>query len=165
MEWLQAPGSVSPSAVQQSTDPAEDWFLVLVLAVLFLLCLVVSVYILVNFQHPEDKNQAYPPKIVVIVSLTLAMMSVLLLPLDIANRASCTEDVAFSECTFTLPMRDLWFALYMSIFAIVVFVLPFMLFFYESDSEECAHIYSCSILLSLPPMSSSISPTDRYDRA
>lgn len=206
---------ISLMAPSLDTNPAKDWFLVLVLVVLFLLCIVVSVYILVNFQHPEDRNQArsslssvlrcflrlqvlgcthsramafalendcidysdgrtgrsplrsmtgfnntsvlkmqlgsfncccsvqaYAPKAVVVLSLTLAMMSVLLLPLDIANRASCDEGVAYSECTFTLPMRALWFALYMAMFGILVLILPFMLFFYESDTEEYAR---CSL--------------------
>ena len=43
-------------------------------------------YLLVYYQHPDDHNDAYFPKFVIIFGFVLAGATVLLLPLDVANR-------------------------------------------------------------------------------
>lgn len=145
------------------TDDGENWFLILVLCILSVLFLIASIYILVNFLHPEDRVQvrvqlnggekmkrgansilccfflqAWLPKIVVVLGLVMAMLSVVLLPLDVANRASCAKDVPLSSCSFSLPMKELWSAIYMIIFIMLIFIIPTLMAYYESDSEEYA---------------------------
>ena len=61
------------------------WFLIIIIAVAFLLLSIVGVYFIVKFQHPDDKNEAWAPKIVVLIGFILAGATVLLLPLDVAN--------------------------------------------------------------------------------
>jgi len=39
----------------------------------------------VYYQHPDDHNEAYAPKLVVTLGFVLAGATVLLLPLDVAN--------------------------------------------------------------------------------
>ena len=43
-----------------------NWFLILVACVCAVVVVAINVYILVHFQHPEDRNQAWWPKIVVV---------------------------------------------------------------------------------------------------
>ena len=62
-----------------------DWFLILATSITFLLLLVAAVYFPVYYQHPDDRNDAYFPKLTVILGLVLAGATVLLLPLDVAN--------------------------------------------------------------------------------
>jgi len=62
-----------------------DLFLVIMIAVVFLILLAINVYIIVHFQHPDDKNEAYFPKLLVLLGFTLAEGSILMLPLDVAN--------------------------------------------------------------------------------
>lgn len=62
-----------------------DIFLIVSTVVAFVILLVIAVYLLVNYQHPDDKNEAYFPKIVVIGAIVLAGSTALLLPLDVAN--------------------------------------------------------------------------------
>lgn len=95
----------------------------------------INVYILVHFQHPEDRNQAWFPKFVVVFGLTLSVLSILLLPLDVANRAACADSIVLSACNFALPMLQLWYAVYMAMFVMIVVVVPWTLFFYEQDSD------------------------------
>ena len=64
-----------------------DIFLILVMVVAFFILLIVGVYLLVYYQHPDDHNDAYFPKAVVILGFVLAGVTVLLFPLDVANRA------------------------------------------------------------------------------
>ena len=70
--------------------------------------LIGNIYVLAFYAHPEDRNQAWFPKIVVLLGLTLAFLSVLMLPLDRANRNACDQSKIVSACTFTLPMTQLW---------------------------------------------------------
>ena len=62
-----------------------DPFLIIVIIVAFVILFVVGVYFVVYYQHPDDKNEAYLPKFVVIFGFVLAGATVLLLPLDVAN--------------------------------------------------------------------------------
>lgn len=62
-----------------------DIFLLVVTIVCFVLLGVFAVYALINYQHPDDKNDAYFPKFIVIVGIMLAGFTALLLPLDVAN--------------------------------------------------------------------------------
>lgn len=62
-----------------------DIFLILVTVVAFVILFVISLYLLVYYQHPDDKNDAYFPKVVVLFGFVLAGATTLLLPLDVAN--------------------------------------------------------------------------------
>lgn len=59
-----------------------NWFLIVVTVVVAALAVLTALYILVHYMHPEDKNQAWFPKVVVIMGITLAIWTVLLFPLD-----------------------------------------------------------------------------------
>jgi NO-binding membrane sensor protein with MHYT domain len=63
-----------------------NWFLIIITVVVAVLAVLTALYLLVHYQHPEDKNQAWFPKAVVIFGITLAIWTILLFPLD-AGRA------------------------------------------------------------------------------
>ena len=65
----------------------------------------------------------------------MSELSILLLPLDVANRAACADAVVLSACNFALPMLELWTAVYMMMLILIVFVVPFTLFYYEQDHD------------------------------
>eukprot|EP00897_Mesotaenium_endlicherianum_P006173 jgi/Mesen1/5584/ME000281S04639 len=110
--------------------------LVIVAIIVCVVALLVSVYFLVNFQHPEDKNQAYFPKCVVILGLTVAQLATLMLPADVANRHSCQHSVFSGACSFTLPMKSLWYSVWVATAVLIFLVIPFAMFFYEADQER-----------------------------
>lgn len=58
-----------------------DPFLVVGLILLMILALVVNIYVLVYWQHPEDKNQSYYAKVLIILGLQLTAVSVFMLPI------------------------------------------------------------------------------------
>jgi hypothetical protein len=43
-----------------------SWFLLLCVSVMVVLLLAVNIYVLVHYSHPDDKNEAYLPKIMVV---------------------------------------------------------------------------------------------------
>jgi hypothetical protein len=62
-----------------------DIFLIVMMVVAFAILFIAGLYLLVNYQHPDDSNDAYFPKLVVIFGFVLSGFTVLLLPLDVAN--------------------------------------------------------------------------------
>lgn len=112
-----------------------NWFLIIVVAVVALLTIALSLYLIVIYQHPEDKDQAWFPKGVVLLGLCVAIWTVLLFPLDVANQQSCTLDIPLVDCSFTFPMKEIWEALYIANMVLLFALIPFSIFFYESDSE------------------------------
>jgi LMBR1 domain-containing protein 1 len=81
------PSTVANYGKNLSVTTMADIFLIVSITVAFFILLVVAVYLLVYYQHPDDRNEAYFPKIVVVVGIMLAGATALLLPLDVANNA------------------------------------------------------------------------------
>ena len=113
-----------------------NWFLLIIVAVVTALVFFGNAYIIIYLQHPEDKNQAWLPKVVVWMGLSLATLSVLMFPLDVANRGACDEELPLSSCDLTLPMRELWFSVYIVNAILVFFMTPFAIFYYEAGSDR-----------------------------
>ncbi|XP_073140622.1 LIMR family protein At5g01460 [Henckelia pumila] len=110
--------------------------LVIVAIVVCVLVFLFNVYLLVNYQHPDDVNQAYFPKFVVVFGLSIAAISILMLPADVANRQACRQAIYNGACSLTLPMKDLWLAVYIVDAILVFFVIPFAMFYYEGDQDK-----------------------------
>ncbi|WCJ28061.1 LIMR family protein At5g01460 [Euphorbia peplus] len=110
--------------------------LVIVAIVVCIIVFIFNVYLLVNYQHPDDKNQAYFPKIVVVLGLSVSVLSILMLPADVANRQACRHAIYNGACNLTLPMKDLWIAVYIIDAVLVFFVIPFAMFYYEGDQDK-----------------------------
>jgi len=111
-----------------------DIFLIISILIAVAILAVVSFYLLVHFQHPDDKNDAYFPKFVVLTGFVLAGCTVLLLPLDVANNdgyAGC--DGYNTKVCGGLNMNLLWQIMYMITLVYLVFFIPFSVFFYEAD--------------------------------
>ncbi|ERN09802.1 LIMR family protein At5g01460 [Amborella trichopoda] len=110
--------------------------LVIVAAVVCVLVFIFNVYLLINYQHPDDVNQAYFPKFIVVLGLSVAAISILMLPADVANRQACKNSIYNGACNLTLPMKDLWLAIYIVDAILVFFVIPFAMFYYEGDQDK-----------------------------
>ncbi|KAM0952864.1 putative LMBR1-like membrane protein [Dioscorea sansibarensis] len=112
--------------------------LVIIAVVVCVLVLLVNFYILVNYQHPDDANQAYFPKLVVVLGLSVAAISILMLPADVANRQACRNAIYNGACSLTLPMKTLWLVVYITDAVLAFLVIPFTMFYYESDQDKSA---------------------------
>lgn len=123
--------------------PAMDnWYLIIVIIIMIIAIVVANFYILVYFTHPEDKNTAIFPKIVTVsgyfmksrfqqtycvplkvAGLSLAMINIMFLPIDVANRNTGGD----------IPMDILYIVVYMLAGFFLVFLIPFAMFYYEAD--------------------------------
>ncbi|CAK4078465.1 unnamed protein product [Aphanomyces euteiches] len=113
-----------------------NWFLVVVVVVMTFAFAAANVYILVYFQHPDDKNTAYMPKLLVVFGLLLAEACVLLLPLDVANNSTAIGCTAgWNSACGNLDMETLWLIVFMAIAVFLVVLLPYSIYFYESDDD------------------------------
>lgn len=111
-----------------------DIFLIVSTAVAFVILFVVAVYLLVYYQHPDDRNEAYFPKLVVVGGIMLAGATALLLPLDVANNegyAGC-EGYDTAICG-GLNMELFWNVFFWLIPIWVFLLIPFSTFYYEAD--------------------------------
>lgn len=112
-----------------------NWFLIIVCIVVALLMVVVAVYTLLHYQHPEDRNQAWWPKIVVVFSIWLSVCTVLFFPIDVTNRKSCSHEIPIDLCQFAIPATEIWYILVITNVVVTWFVIPFTMFYYEADRD------------------------------
>jgi len=112
-----------------------DWFLILTIVVTFLILLVVATYVLVYYQHPDDKNDAWFPKLTVVLGIVVSIATVLLLPLDVANNEGYSGCDGYDSVAFCggLNMVLFWNIIYYLIPVFLFLLIPFMTFFYEAD--------------------------------
>jgi len=103
-----------------------DAALIITIVIVLFLFSIANIYFIAYFQSPEDKNAAYLPKVLVILGLTLAELSVLMLPLDVANRTT----------NGGIPMGVLWEIVYMAIAILAIVVIPFGIFYYEAEDPD-----------------------------
>ena len=64
---------------------AVDPLIVVGMSLLIVVIFIVNVYILVYYTHPEDKNESYIAKALVVTGLQLSAMSVLMLPIGMSS--------------------------------------------------------------------------------
>ena len=95
-----------------------DVFLICVIVIGFFLLSVIGLYLVIKYQHPDDKNDAYIPKLVVLFGFVLAGGTVFLLPLDVANNSNFAGEWHCNEHKYIWRMEDNYGAKYNVIFAI-----------------------------------------------
>jgi LMBR1 domain-containing protein 1 len=96
--------------------------------------LAAMVLLVIYFGHPDDKNEALFPKLVVVLGLWLSFSSILILPYDISNSRGSGGGVR---------VDILWQVIYMSMAVFLSTILPFAFFFYESDVDPNADTACC----------------------
>jgi LMBR1 domain-containing protein 1 len=109
------------------------WWLILVAVILSLLIVGLGIYIVVIFVAENDKMSAWFPKAVVVFGLTLASVTVLLLPFDVANRQ---DPVTMSQFGGGLDLALGWQILLWTDASMIVVIIPFATFFYEAFDPE-----------------------------
>jgi len=105
---------------------AEGIAAIVVAVVITAIILICSFYLLIHYQHPDDKNDAYFPKIVVVLGLTLAGVTVLGFPLDVINEGGMG---------LGLDMDLFWNIIFWMIPIWIFVLIPFSTFYYEADDE------------------------------
>ncbi|KAJ9449797.1 hypothetical protein DIPPA_35729 [Diplonema papillatum] len=106
-----------------------DWFLIIIAIVGFILTVVVAVYLVALYCSEDDKNQAWLPKIIVVIGLALSAFTVLLLPFDVANRRDPT---VMAGSTGGIDLAVMWQMVLGLIVAWVLLITPFATFYYEA---------------------------------
>lgn len=114
-----------------------DIFLIISMIVGLAILLVVGFYMLVHYQHPDDHNEAWFPKIVVLLGFVIAGSTVLLLPLDVANREGYAGCAGYDTALCGgLNMTLLWTIVIWLIPLWIFVLIPFAIFYYEADDGQ-----------------------------
>ena len=105
-------------------------YLIVLIVVLTIILLGVNFYLLALYVHPDDKGwgTALYCKILVILGLTLCQAQALMVPLDVANRSAILSNA--------INMVAFWFFMYIIVLIFVCFLIPYAIFFYETDEED-----------------------------
>lgn len=105
--------------------------LLIALAVIFVFILIaINIYLLALYVHTDDKGfgTALYCKILVVIGLTLCQAQALLVPLDVANNSS--------QDPTGIDMKGFWYFVYSTVLIFICLLLPFALFFYETDEDD-----------------------------
>lgn len=105
--------------------------LLIALAIIFTIILIgINIYILALYSHTEDKGfgTALYCKLLVVIGLTLCQAQALMVPLDVANLSAIDES--------GIGMKGFWYFIYLLVLILICLLMPFALFFYETDEED-----------------------------
>lgn len=103
----------------------------IILACIFVAILIaINIYILALYVHVDDKGwgTALYCKVLVVLGLTLCQAQALLVPLDVANNSA--------QNNFGIDMKGFWLFIYAAVLLFITLLLPFALFFYETDEDD-----------------------------
>lgn len=108
------------------------WWLILLAVLIGVLIFGLSIYFVYIFSSEADDGAAYFPKTVAVLGLTLALLTVFLLPFDVATKVDPTT---FNEAS-TLSMQTMWEAIFWTVTGFVLVLIPFTTFYYEALDPE-----------------------------
>jgi LMBR1 domain-containing protein 1 len=105
-----------------------DVFMIVMTCVLAVLLLIVNIYLLAYYCHPDDRGfgSSLICKVVVVMGMTLSWAQVLMLPLDVSNARSFGGGIR---------MDLFWEIVYLATAVMVLIIIPALTFWYESDPD------------------------------
>ncbi|CBZ27686.1 conserved hypothetical protein [Leishmania mexicana MHOM/GT/2001/U1103] len=110
-----------------------NWWLIVLIILVALVCVGLTIYTFIYFQSEEDSKWDCVPKAVAGVGLILAMGSILLVPYDVANSPDPTVAHKYAQ---TLNTQLMWEIVLWMMAAMAVVVCPFFMFFYEAYDPD-----------------------------
>ena len=116
-----------------------EWWLILIAVIAAVMTVGLTIYMVVLFQAEEDKTQAWFPKVVVVLGLSLACFNVLLLPYDVANRQQ--PDV-FGNTGGGINTVVAWQIVMYCVAAFTFIIVPFAIMYYEAQDPDQTSIWN-----------------------
>lgn len=110
-----------------------NWWLIVLIVVLPLICIGLAVYIILYFQSEEDATTDYFPKAIAGLGLVLGLGCILLVPYDVANSPDPTVEHKYNQ---TLNTQLMWQIVLWAMAAMAVVICPFFMFFYEAYDPD-----------------------------
>ena len=103
-------------------------YLIIVTILFAIITVLINIYLLALYCHPEDKGLGTTgfSQAVVVLGLTLSWAIVLMLPLDVGN----------SRGDGDMDMYNFWLAMFMIIAFVIAILIPSAIYFYESDEDD-----------------------------
>ncbi len=120
--------SILQKKIKKKNNKMDIFFLIFIILVTIAL-LISNIYILAYYCHPDDNTfgSALICKLAVIIGMTLAWAQVLILPLDVANNRSFGGGI---------NMQIFWEIVYISTAIMIIFIIPALSAYYESDPDD-----------------------------
>lgn len=123
-----------------SNTGSVNVFLVVGFALLILMLFIINLYTVARYQHPDDKNESIFAKIVILLGLNLSTLAILLIPVDVGNNEgnpNC-DYKSGNGTTFCggINMRNVYESLFCMVWFIIICLVPFTTFYYDSASVD-----------------------------
>lgn len=115
-----------------------DVALIVIACVVPVILLFFNLVVMGRYLDPTATSGHYFAKLMVLIGMLLAECTILLLPLDVGNRAGLVGCGFWNSDCGGLDLALTWQIVYCIIFGLVVVVFPFFIFFYEADDEGLA---------------------------
>ena len=105
-----------------------DVFMIIMTVLLAIVLLIVNIYLLAYYCHPDDRGfgSALICKFVVVIGMTLSWAQVLMLPLDVSNARGLDGGIR---------MDIFWIVVYLSTAVFLLFIIPALSYYYEAEDE------------------------------
>lgn len=117
-----------------------DPFICVGIVVFIIVLIIINTYIYVYWQHPDDKNQSFLPKFLIVFGLILSSMSVLMIPIDVANNGGdplCQlENIPSGIYCGGIDFNAVWESLFCIVCFVVVILIPYATFYYEAELDN-----------------------------
>jgi len=116
-----------------------DALLLVFIIIISILLLLVNVYILAVYIHPDDKGfgNSIFPKIIIVLGLSLAWGQMFMVPLDVANSRGDGGGI---------NMDLFWKIILICDAVLLIALIPFSIFKYEGDDEDGFWKRTCSAI-------------------
>ena len=123
-----------------SSGGTTDPFLIVGICLLIIILLVINVYAMAFYQHPDDKNESILAKVLIVFCLQLTAFSVLMIPIDYANNAGNPLCDGYSVSSVNLVtfcgyinFVYVWESLFCIVAGTVAIAIPFAIVYYEAS--------------------------------
>lgn len=97
--------------------------------------LTINILVMAKYLDPSATTGHYMAKLMILLGMLFAECTILLLPLDVANRAGVIGCGFWNDNCGGMNLAIVWEVAYCIIAALVIIVFPFFIFFYENDDE------------------------------
>ena len=132
---------------------ATNVLLLIVTCITPFIALAGSILFIIYFQAKTERFRGWPAKIIITITLTLAILSTLLIPFDVANtKSNQIGSGGLIEGSLDYAFGIVFQIYYAVVILVTIIVIPFSVIFYETEDPDKSiiHQFKWAAIFSIP---------------